>query len=160
VPLAVTGALFTLFIANSTINLYSQIGMILLIGLVAKNSILLVEYTNQLRERGFELKEAILEAGRIRLRPILMTSVATTMGALPIALGLGAGSVSRRPLGYAIVGGVLFSTALTLFLVPIVYSFMEGARVRFHRARPAAIPAGEATPATAAGRSYRSAAAE
>jgi multidrug efflux pump subunit AcrB len=161
VPLAVTGALFTLFIANSTINLYSQIGMILLIGLVAKNSILLVEYTNQLRERGFELKEAILEAGRIRLRPILMTSVATTMGALPIALGLGAGSVSRRPLGYAIVGGVVFSTALTLFLVPIVYSFMEGARVRFHRARPAAVPAGEATPAaTAAGRGYRSAAAE
>jgi multidrug efflux pump len=160
VPLAVTGALFTLFIANSTINLYSQIGMILLIGLVAKNSILLVEYTNQLRERGYELKEAILEAGRIRLRPILMTSVATTMGALPIALGLGAGSVSRRPLGYAIVGGVLFSTALTLFLVPIVYSFMEGARVRVRRSKPVTVPSGEANPATAAGRSYRSAAAE
>jgi multidrug efflux pump len=160
VPLAVTGALFTLFIANSTINLYSQIGMILLIGLVAKNSILLVDYTNQLREKGLALTDALLEAGRIRLRPILMTSVACVMGALPIALGLGAGSVSRRPLGYAIVGGVIFSTALTLFLVPIVYSFMEGARVRVRRGKPVTVPSGEATPATAAGQSYRSAAAE
>jgi multidrug efflux pump len=135
VPLAVTGAIFTLWIAGSSINLYSQIGMILLIGLVTKNSILLVEYTNQLRERGLDILAALLEAGRIRLRPILMTSVATTMGAVPIALGLGAGSVSRRPLGYAIVGGVLFSTALTLFLVPVVYSLMEGLRVKISRRR-------------------------
>ncbi|NOT06720.1 MAG: efflux RND transporter permease subunit, partial [Gemmatimonadales bacterium] len=141
VPLAVTGALFTLFIAKSSINLYSQIGMILLIGLVTKNSILLVEYTNQLREKGMEVVEALLEAGRIRLRPILMTSVATIMGAVPIALGLGAGSVSRRPLGYAIVGGVLFSTALTLFLVPVVYSLMEGLRVRIGRVRHGAAAA-------------------
>ena len=135
VPLAVTGALFTLFIAKSSINLYSQIGMILLIGLVTKNSILLVEYANRLRECGMETIAALLEAGRIRLRPILMTSVATVMGAVPIALGFGAGSMSRRPLGYAIVGGVLFSTALTLFLVPVVYSLMEGMRVRVSRAR-------------------------
>ncbi|HEV8198303.1 MAG TPA: efflux RND transporter permease subunit [Gemmatimonadales bacterium] len=135
VPLAVTGALFTLWVAGSTINLYSQIGMILLIGLVTKNSILLVEYTNQLREKGMETMAALLEAGRIRLRPILMTSVATVMGAVPIALGLGAGSISRRPLGYAIVGGVVFSTALTLFLVPVVYSLMEGLRVRVGRRR-------------------------
>jgi multidrug efflux pump len=135
VPLAVTGALFTLWVAGSTINLYSQIGMILLIGLVTKNSILLVEYTNQLREKGMEITAALLEAGRIRLRPILMTSVATVMGAVPIALGLGAGSISRRPLGYAIVGGVVFSTALTLFLVPVVYSLMEGLRVRVGRRR-------------------------
>lgn len=140
VPLAVTGALFTLFIANSSINLYSQIGMILLIGLVTKNSILLVEYTNQLRARGMEIVAALLEAGRIRLRPILMTSVATIMGAVPIALGLGAGSMSRRPLGYAIVGGVLFSTALTLFLVPVVYSLMEGLRVRVMGARRRTAP--------------------
>jgi multidrug efflux pump subunit AcrB len=133
VPLAVTGALFTLWVAGSTINLYSQIGMILLIGLVTKNSILLVEYTNQLREKGLDTISALLEAGRIRLRPILMTSVATVMGAVPIALGLGAGSISRRPLGYAIVGGVVFSTALTLFLVPVVYSLMEGLRVRAQR---------------------------
>ena len=126
VPLAVTGALFTLRLAGSTINVYSQIGMILLIGLVTKNSILLVEYINQLKEKGMPTIEAALEAGRIRLRPILMTSVATVMGALPIALGLGAGSLSRRPLGYAIVGGMLFSTLLTLYVVPAVYVIFDG----------------------------------
>jgi len=126
VPLAVTGALFTLKLAGSTLNVYSQIGMILLIGLVTKNSILLVEYINQLKERGMSTVEAALEAGRIRLRPILMTSVATIMGALPITLGLGAGSLSRRPLGYAIVGGLLFSTLLTLFVVPTVYVIFDG----------------------------------
>ena len=127
VPLAVTGALLLLFIARlfgvngSTINLYSQIGVILLVGLVTKNSILLVEYANQLRERGMAAFDAIVESGRIRLRPILMTSVSTIMGAVPIMLGLGAGSQSRKPLGYAIVGGITFSTLLTLFLVPVAY---------------------------------------
>ena len=130
VPLAVTGALFTLKIADATLNLYSQIGMILLIGLVTKNSILLVEYINQLKERGLDTIEAALEAGRIRLRPILMTSVSTVMGAVPIAFGLGAGSISRRPLGYAIVGGVLFSTLLTLYVVPAVYVIFDGLRSR------------------------------
>jgi multidrug efflux pump len=133
VPLAVAGALGTLWVAGSTLNLYSQIGMILLIGLVTKNSILLVEYANQLQARGLSTIEAILESGRVRLRPILMTSVATIMGALPIALGLGAGSASRRPLGYAIVGGLLFSTVLTLFLVPAVYVMMDLARARVRR---------------------------
>ncbi len=136
VPLAVTGALATLKVvalltptfigrllhfSGATMNLYSQIGMILLIGLVSKNSILLVEYTNQLREKGLDTVAAVLEAGRIRLRPILMTSVATIMGAVPVAWGVGAGSASRKPLGYAIVGGVFFSTALTLFVVPVAY---------------------------------------
>ena len=127
VPLAVTGALATLKFAaiihrsGATMNLYSQIGMILLIGLVCKNSILLVEYTNQLREKGLDTIAAVLEAGRIRLRPILMTSVATIMGAVPVAWGVGAGSAARKPLGYAIVGGVFFSTALTLFVVPVAY---------------------------------------
>jgi multidrug efflux pump len=141
VPLAVTGALLTLKIAGSTINLYSQIGMILLIGLVTKNSILLVEYTNQLRDRGVAVLDAVIEAGRIRLRPILMTSVATVAGALPIMLGLGAGAQSRRPLGYAIVGGVLFSTILTLFLIPVAYVMMEGLTQRIRARRAARAPA-------------------
>jgi multidrug efflux pump len=136
VPLAVTGALLTLWVAGSTINLYSQIGMILLIGLVTKNSILLVEYANQLKERGLATVEAVREAGRIRLRPILMTSVSTVMGAVPIALGLGAGSASRRPLGYSIVGGVLLSTLLTLFLVPVVYVVFDAVRQRARTRRP------------------------
>ncbi|MDX2194408.1 MAG: efflux RND transporter permease subunit [Gemmatimonadales bacterium] len=139
VPLAVCGAIFTLKLADATINLYSQIGMILLVGIVTKNAILLVEYTNQLRERGQEVVAALMEAGRIRLRPIVMTSVATIMGAVPIALGLGAGATSRRPLGYAIVGGVFFSTLLTLFLVPSVYLLIE--RLRGRRAVPVAEPA-------------------
>ncbi len=125
VPLAVIGAIFTLKLAGATINLYSQIGMILLVGLVTKNSILLVDYANQLRAKGMEVVEAMLEAGRIRLRPILMTSVATIMGAIPIALGSGAGATARRPLGYAIVGGIAFSTVLTLFVVPVVWMLAE-----------------------------------
>ena len=131
VPLAVTGALATLWLTGSTLNLFSQIGMILLIGLVTKNSILLVEYANQLKRSGKTAVEAMLESGSIRLRPIVMTSVATIMGAMPIALGLGAGSASRRPLGYAIVGGMIFSTVLTLFLVPVVYVLLDGLRVKF-----------------------------
>ncbi|HPF60722.1 MAG TPA: efflux RND transporter permease subunit [Gemmatimonadales bacterium] len=130
VPLAVIGAIFTLTLAGATVNLYSQIGMILLVGLVTKNSILLVEYANQLRERGLERIPAILEAGRIRFRPILMTTVATIMGALPIAIGIGAGSASRRPLGYAIVGGVAFSAVMTLLVVPVVWALLEGLRER------------------------------
>ncbi|MGB5302625.1 MAG: efflux RND transporter permease subunit, partial [Gemmatimonadota bacterium] len=132
VPLAVTGALLTLLAAGSTLNLFSQIGMILLIGIVTKNSILLVEYANQLKGRGLDSVEAMLEAGRIRLRPILMTSVATIFALMPIALGLGAGAASRRPLGYAVVGGLVFSTALTLYLVPAVYTLLDalGARLR------------------------------
>jgi multidrug efflux pump len=147
VPLAVTGALFTLKLAGSTLNVYSQIGMILLIGLVSKNSILLVEYINQLKERGMSTIEAAQEAGRIRLRPILMTSVATVMGALPIALGLGAGSLSRRPLGYAIVGGLVFSTLLTLYVVPSVYLIFD--RVIERSRHRQAVPRTALTPAEA-----------
>src|SRR3989454_1630269 len=150
VPLAVTGALATLKFAaiihrsGATMNLYSQIGMILLIGLVCKNSILLVEYTNQLREKGLDTVAAVLEAGRIRFRPILMTSVATIMGAVPVAWGVGAGSASRKPLGYAIVGGVFFSTALTLFLVPAAYVVFDGLRERVRARRGRLVPvAGE-----------------
>ncbi len=130
VPLAVTGALAALWLAGSTLNVYSQIGMILLIGLVSKNSILLVTYANDLRDRGRDPVAAMREAGRIRLRPILMTSVATIFGVLPIALGLGAGAGSRRPLGYSIIGGMIVSTLLTLYLVPAVFVVFERLRSR------------------------------
>ncbi|MGH7468200.1 MAG: efflux RND transporter permease subunit [Longimicrobiales bacterium] len=130
VPLAVTGALGALWLAGSTLNVYSQVGMILLIGLVSKNSILLVTYANDLRARGHDALSAMREAGRIRLRPILMTSVAAIFGALPIALGLGAGAGSRRPLGYSIIGGLVVSTLLTLYLVPAVFVVLERARSR------------------------------
>src|SRR5688572_8510160 len=138
VPLAVTGALGALWIAGSTLNVYSQVGMILLIGLVSKNSILLVTYANDLRAKEMDAVAAMREAGRIRLRPILMTSVAAVFGALPIALGLGAGAASRRPLGYAIIGGLVVSTLLTLFLVPAVFVVFEKSR----RTKPMPAPTG------------------
>jgi multidrug efflux pump len=137
VPLAVTGALLGLWVTRSTLNVYSQIAMILLIGLVTKNSILLVTYANDLRQKGHDALSSMREAGRIRLRPILMTSVAAIFGALPIALGLGAGAGSRRPLGYAIIGGLSLSTLLTLFLVPTVFVVFERMR---ERRRPATAP--------------------
>lgn len=124
VPLALVGAFVSLFIFGQTMNIYSQIGLIMLIGLVTKNSILIVEFANQLRERGNSLHEAVIEAARTRLRPILMTSFATVFGVLPIAIGLGAGAESRRPLGLAVVGGMIFSTFLTLILVPAVYTML------------------------------------
>lgn len=124
VPMAVFGALFTLIIFGQTLNIYSQIGLIMLIGLVTKNAILIVEFANQLRSRGEATIEAVVQASTIRLRPILMTSFSTIFGVLPIAIGLGAGAESRRPLGLAVVGGVLFSTFLTLVIVPVVYQLM------------------------------------
>ncbi len=124
VPLAVVGALFSLWVFHQSLNVYSQIGLIMLIGLVTKNSILIVEYSNQLRAQGRRVTEAVIEASRIRLRPILMTSFATIFGVLPIAIGLGAGAESRRPLGIAVVGGMVFSTFLTLVLVPVVYTLL------------------------------------
>ncbi len=142
VPLAVTGALAALWLAGSTLNVYSQVGMILLIGLVSKNSILLVTYANELRRAGHDPVSAMMEAGRIRLRPIIMTSVAAIIGAMPIALGLGAGAGSRQPLGYAIVGGLLVSTLLTLFLVPAVFVVFE--RLQGHKQ---ALPLDDVAPA-------------
>ncbi|HSR18154.1 MAG TPA: efflux RND transporter permease subunit, partial [Ignavibacteriaceae bacterium] len=125
VPLAVFGALLTLFIFGETLNIYSQIGLIMLIGLVTKNAILIVEFSNQLRARGESLIDAVIQASTIRLRPILMTSFSTIFGILPIAIGLGAGGESRRPLGLVVVGGVLFSTFLTLIIVPVVYTLLS-----------------------------------
>lgn len=149
VPLAVFGALVTLFLFGMSLNIYSQIGLILLIGLVTKNAILIVEYANQLREKeGLEIHEAAARAARIRLRPILMTSLATVFGVLPIALGLGAGAQSRKPLGAAVVGGLLFSTVLTLVVVPVVYSLLSRKR---EAAEPAEAPERIATAGAGAG---------
>jgi multidrug efflux pump len=124
VPLAVFGALATLFIFKQSLNIYSQIGLIMLIGLVTKNAILIVEFSNQLRARGAPLFEGVVEAATIRLRPILMTSFSTIFGVLPIAMGVGAGGESRMPLGLVVVGGVFFSTFLTLLLVPVMYTLL------------------------------------
>ncbi len=121
VPLAVTGGLAALFFTGTTLNIYSQIGMILLIGIMTKNGILIVEFTNQLREHGHELYDALLEASVIRLRPILMTSIATIMGAVPLAISTGAGAEARASIGVVIVGGASLSTLMTLFVIPALY---------------------------------------
>lgn len=128
VPLALAGAFLCLWIFDQTINIFSQIGMIMLIGLVTKNGILIVEFANQKRAVGLSKSEAVLEASVQRLRPILMTSLATALGALPIALSLGAAATSRMPLGIVVVGGILFSLFLTLFVIPAVYIFISGKR--------------------------------
>ncbi len=126
VPLALAGALLSLWIFGQTLNIFSEIGMIMLIGLVTKNGILIVEFANKKRKKGLNKLEAVLEASGQRLRPILMTSLATTLGALPIALSLGASSSSRVPLGIVVVGGLLFSLILTLFIIPAMYVMMSG----------------------------------
>ncbi len=124
VPLAVVGALVSLRVFGQSMNIFSQIGLVMLVGLTTKNSILIVEFANQLRARGRSVREAVVEASRIRLRPILMTSFATIFGVLPLAIGFGAGAESRRPLGISVVGGMVFSTFLTLVLVPVVWSLL------------------------------------
>ncbi len=126
VPLALAGALLSLWLFDQTLNIFSQIGMIMLIGLVTKNGILIVEFANQKREFGLKKREAVIEASAQRLRPILMTSLATALGALPIAMSIGAAATSRMPLGIVIVGGIMFSLVLTLFVIPAVYTFISG----------------------------------
>jgi hydrophobe/amphiphile efflux-1 (HAE1) family protein len=131
VPMAVAGALFSLWLFNQTWNIFSQIGTIMLIGLVTKNGILIVEFANQLREQGKPKLEAILEASEARLRPILMTSLSISLGALPIALSLGAASTSRIGMGVVIVGGTIFSLVLTLFVIPALYLMWSKARKHY-----------------------------
>jgi HAE1 family hydrophobic/amphiphilic exporter-1/multidrug efflux pump len=126
VPLAFAGALLSLWMFHQTLNIFSEIGMIMLIGLVTKNGILIVEFTNQKREHGMPRTEAVIEAAGQRLRPILMTSLATSLGALPIALSLGAAATSRIPLGIVVVGGIMFSLILTLFVIPAIYTYISG----------------------------------
>jgi HAE1 family hydrophobic/amphiphilic exporter-1/multidrug efflux pump len=116
----------SLWVFNQTLNIFSEIGMIMLIGLVTKNGILIVEFANKKREHGLGKGEAVVEAAAQRLRPILMTSLATSLGALPIALSLGASSTSRIPLGIVVVCGIMFSLVLTLFVIPAVYTYISG----------------------------------
>ena len=126
VPLAIAGAVLCLWLFNQTLNIFSEIGMITLIGLVTKNGILIVEFANKKREIGMNKFQAVVEAATQRLRPILMTSLATSLGALPIALSLGDAASSRVPLGIVIVGGIIFSLVLTLFVIPAIYTFVSG----------------------------------
>lgn len=126
VPLAFAGAFLSLWIFNQTLNIFSEIGMIMLIGLVTKNGILIVEFANKKREIGLSKLDAVVEASAQRLRPILMTSLATSFGALPIALSLGAASTSRIPLGIVVVCGIMFSLILTLLVIPAIYTFISG----------------------------------
>jgi multidrug efflux pump len=121
VPLAIAGGLFGLYAAGFTLNIYSQIGLIILVALAAKNGILIVEFANQLRDEGRSARDAIIESADLRLRPILMTSIATVAGALPLAFSSGAGGESRSVIGTVVVFGVLASTALTLYVVPVIY---------------------------------------
>jgi multidrug efflux pump subunit AcrB len=144
-PLATFGALAGLAVFSMNLSVYAYIGLIMLMGLVTKNSILLLDYINILRDRGVETRKAIVEAGKTRLRPILMTAVSTVFGIMPIAVGLGAGAEGRRPLGVAVVAGMVTSTLLTLVVVPIVYSMLEDLRARLQarrEARKSAVAAG------------------
>jgi multidrug efflux pump len=125
VPLALAGAVLSLWMFGQTINIFSQIGVIVLIGIVTKNGILIVEFANQRKEAGLSIREAVIDAASRRLRPILMTSLATALGALPIAMALGASSQSRIPMGITIIGGLIFSLILTLFVIPALYTYLS-----------------------------------
>ena len=146
VPLAAVGAFGLLWLLGAlgkvglitpipamNINLFSQIGLVLLIGLVTKNGILLVEFANQLMEKGMNAHQAMAQSGAVRLRPILMTAVSTISGILPIAIGFGAGAESRRPMGVVVVGGMLTSTFLTLFVIPLVYTVFSDLFSKFRK---------------------------
>jgi multidrug efflux pump len=126
VPLAMTGALLALKLTGGTLNVYSQIGLVMLIGLITKHGILIVEFANQLRSRGTASAQAVVEAATLRLRPILMTTGAMVLGALPLALAAGAGAEARQPIGWVIVGGLLVGTLFTLYVIPTAYMLLVG----------------------------------
>jgi multidrug efflux pump len=128
VPLAMTGALLALRFSGGTLNVYSQIGLVMLIGLITKHGILIVEFANQMRERGHAAREAVIEASALRLRPILMTTGAMVLGSVPLALATGAGAEARQPIGWVVVGGLLLGTLFTLFVIPTAYMLLVGRR--------------------------------
>ncbi len=133
-PLAVVGAVLALLFVRSEFGMISLLGVVFLFGLVNKNAILLVDYINQLRRRGLDCREAIRRAGEVRLRPILMTTLATILGMMPVAIGLGVGSELRAPMAVAIIGGLITSTLLSLLIVPVLYASLRGGATK----RPAA----------------------
>jgi HAE1 family hydrophobic/amphiphilic exporter-1 len=132
-PLALIGVVAALLAWRSTLNIFSMIGFIMLMGLVTKNAILLVDFANQARARGVERAQALLQAAEIRLRPILMTTLAMVFGMLPLALGTGEGSEQRAPMGHAVIGGVIASTLLTLLVVPVLYTLLDDLAARLRR---------------------------
>jgi multidrug efflux pump len=141
VPLSMTGALVTLWLAGGTLNIYSQVGLVTLVGLITKHGILIVEFSNQLRDKGEPMMQAVIDAATMRLRPILMTTGAMVLGALPLALATGAGAESRTQIGWVIVGGMTFGTFLTLFVVPTAYTLLAG---HTHDVKPGEAPAAHA----------------
>ena len=147
-PMSLIGVILALLVARSTLNIFSIIGFIMLMGLVTKNAILLIDFVNQERRAGVQRREAVLAAGRIRLRPILMTTLAMIFGMFPLALGLGEGAEQRAPMGQAVIGGVITSSLLTLVVVPVIYTYLDdiatwfGRVTGFSRKQPASDPAG------------------
>jgi len=129
VPLALVGALAAMKLTGGTMNVFSQIGLVTLVGLITKHGILIVEFSNQLRRQGLPTRDAVIEASSLRLRPILMTTFAMVLGALPLALSTGAGAESRQQIGWVIVGGMSVGTLLTIFVVPTVYLWFSRGRI-------------------------------
>ena len=147
-PLALSGVMVALLVSGSTLNLFSMIGLVMLMGLVTKNAILLVDFANQGRKAGLSVVDALLQSGLVRMRPIMMTTAAMVFGMLPLALALNEGGEIQAPMGRAIIGGVITSTLLTLVVVPVLYSYVEGVSGWFRERRGAGLPeaGGAATP--------------
>ena len=146
-PLSLIGVMLALMVTRGTFNIMSMIGVIMLMGLVTKNAILLVDFANKARERGSDRRQALIDAGELRLRPIVMTTLAMIFGMLPTALALGAGAEFRAPMAHAVIGGLIASTLLTLVVVPVVYTYLDdfgswvGGIVKKHTSAPAGEPA-------------------
>ncbi|MEP6740535.1 MAG: efflux RND transporter permease subunit, partial [Caldimonas sp.] len=151
-PLALIGVMLALLVTRSTLNLFSMIGLVMLMGLVTKNAILLVDFANHGRRAGLNVAEALLQAGLVRMRPIIMTTAAMVFGMLPLALALGEGGEIQAPMGRAIIGGVITSTLLTLVVVPVLYSYLvrerKAAKAARHATEAGASLSGGAMPTT------------